>query len=133
MPKEVYLTILGGFLSALTGAGLFFLQRYKEKRDEQQDVLFKIYQLMSTPRIFGHDIEAIFENKQRLNDIRILSFLIKDKKLGSEIYLYTRPNPTIKPEVTQKKILKRLNKKMFQELIQPEPKEPNLSGDKKHD
>lgn len=76
MPKEVWLTTLGGFLSAAAGVLLFFIQRCKEKGDEQQDILFRIYQLMWNPTIVGRGMEAFDERRQMLKDVRELCFLI---------------------------------------------------------
>jgi hypothetical protein len=119
MPKEVWLTILGGFLSGGAGITLFFIQRCKEKQDEQQNILFRIYQLVIAVTVIPHQImlEAFLENRRRLKDIQALSFLVKDKELARFIWLYAGTPSQIRDEEVLGKILSRFNKKLYQETV----------------
>ena len=123
MPKEVWLTVLGGFLSGVTGVTLFFIQRWKGKRDEQREILFRIYQLMMGPRgiLEGEGRDRFFESIQRLREIKSLAFLIKNKELARDIYLYAVPPSRINAEELQRRILGRFNKKLYQELARTKP------------
>ena len=122
MPKEVWLTILGGFLSGVVGIILFFIQRWKDKRDEQQDILFRSYQLLFGPITFrGDGIDAFHVQHERRSDVRALCFLLKDKGLARDIYQYAGLPPHLSPEEMQRRILSKLDKKLYQDLAQLKP------------
>jgi hypothetical protein len=44
MSETFWATVLGAFLSAGTGAILFFIQRWVQRKDDEKNLLFKIYQ-----------------------------------------------------------------------------------------
>jgi len=92
MPAEFWYTVLGGLLSGLVGASLFFLQRAKEKTGEQEAIFLRILQLMTMPRIFPNlsDRTALHEGVQlrleQREEVKILALRISDKKLSDQIY-----------------------------------------------
>lgn len=95
MDSQTWYTVLGGLLSGLVGVGLFFLQRSKAKRDEQQNLIFRIYQIIAMPGRpeFTRDMLArvvsqltISEIEQK--EIRSFALLLKDKDLANRIFRF---------------------------------------------
>jgi hypothetical protein len=136
LPREVWQTSLGGFLSGAVGILLFFFQRWKEKADEQQDILFRIFQLVLGPEgiVEGAGEGQYYESLQRLRDLRALAFFVKDRELARAIYPYTTwAHYPCREEMLQK-ISNKLNKKLYQELAQAKPaptQSPGSESEKK--
>lgn len=100
---------------------LFFIQRYVERKDNEQNLLFQIYSMLEN-RSSIRSPEIFFENIKRHKNIKNLSFLIKDKNLRKDIFLYVRnissgdiKNPPKKEDLL-KKIRQKLNKKFVKEI-----------------
>jgi hypothetical protein len=117
---------LGALLSGLVGASLFFIQRWVQKRDDERNLLFRIYQTLRDP--LGFHERELRELEER--DIEIfrkwmelegLSLLVKDKDLRKDIYLIVRLGPGLGDiESVLKKIEKKLNKKLLTEIRKEE-------------
>jgi hypothetical protein len=119
MTSQTWLTVLGGLLSGLVGVGLFFLQRFKAGRDEQQNVLFRIYQIIAIPghpeitrdwmaRAMSH--AAIFDDEQ--NEIHALALLLKDRDLGRKIYRFN-----LRSKEEREALLKELERRLNPRLL----------------
>jgi|GEM_PF-3827163 len=128
MDTQTWYTILGGLISGLVGLGLFSLQRSKASKDEEQRVLFQIYQLMvvhayveSRKDTFATiSLADEIAESMRYGEIRSLSVRVKDVKLAAKIALY----PQMVPEEQDKlraDIAERLNKRFSEYLKKPLP------------
>jgi len=85
MPEGFWLTILGGFLAGCFGLLLFFIQRYIESKENEQKLLFQIYNLLDQPHSWGAGtdyFETIRKKRGEFTQIRSLSLLLKDRKLS---------------------------------------------------
>jgi hypothetical protein len=114
MPEQVWYTILGGFISGVVGLVLFFIQRGKQKKDEQQNYLFRIYQIIKQQSEYGYDLRDARE-KDRWNEMLSLSLLLKNKKLAIDIYRdCSSPGFSKEDSINaiMQKIAKRLNKRL---------------------
>lgn len=122
MEKQVFFMILGGFISASVGAGLFFLQRYLEKGDEQERILFQILKLMTirpVPSAGGDDFSIaaqlnIAEDAQK-QEISSLAIRIKDNELALEILSCGRMSAAKKDTLVQK-ISAKINTKLLKKI-----------------
>jgi hypothetical protein len=119
MGYQVFYTILGGFLSAAVGAGLFFLQRYLDRGDEQQRILFQIYQLITIPSVpasggdtFEISAQLNIADQARGQEIRSLATRIKDQELAAEVFSYKRWAPDFNNPLIEK-IVGRLNPELL--------------------
>jgi hypothetical protein len=124
MPEEaLYMilgTLLGGFLSAATGLFLFFVQSRKTRRDEDQNILYRIYLILKTrPGFYGRNIDGMIvstiENRNLWIEVESLSLLLSDKDFGNEIYSCISKTPPDKDEIEiiGANIQKRLNKSVL--------------------
>ena len=112
---------LGAFLSGLVGASLFFIQRWVQKRDDERNLLFRIYQALRDPLGFHEkelrelderDIE-VFRKWTELED---LSLLVKDKNLRLDIYFSVREGPGLGKEGIES-VLKKIEKKLGEKIL----------------
>ena len=85
MPEDFWITLLGGFLAGVVGLSLFFIQRCKEKKDKEQSLIFRLYQLIER-NIDTAEPGAISEKRNKWTEIKSISFLLKDADLGRETY-----------------------------------------------
>jgi len=120
--SQVLFTILGGIISAAVGAGLFFLQRFLQQGDEQEKILFKIYQLMAIVPVPGtvgdpHQIDVQIQIHELANEqeIHTLATRIKDEELAIEILSYKRWRPGGNKALMDK-IAERLNPKLVKKV-----------------
>jgi hypothetical protein len=127
MASQTWLTVLGGLLSGLVGAGLFFLQRSKAKRDEQQNLLFRIYQIIAIPgrpeitrdSVISFVSEmSIFDDEQK--EIHALALLLKDKDLSRKIYRFNLHSKDER-ETLLKELERRLNPKLLKLIDKEAP------------
>ena len=94
MCSEFLATALGGLIAGVVGLVLFFLQRCYQSRDDQRKILFKILQLIQLPVVpAGGPKETLpmlrfLGEERRSVEIDTLSFLVKDKKLSTELHGY---------------------------------------------
>ncbi len=124
MSETFWATVLGAFLSAGTGALLFFIQRCVQKRDEDQNLLFNIYQKLKRP-IGPHDGGAeglLREMRRRWAEVEGLTLLLRDKKLRKKIYLFVSEEPPhmIVGEFILLDIRRKLNKELYEEIRKEE-------------
>lgn len=124
MGSQVFYTILGGFISASVGAGLFFLQRYLERGDEQERILFQVYQLMIIPSIpasggdtFSISAQINIAEAARAQEIRSLATRIKDEELAVEVFSYNQWSIDDNEELL-KKIARLLNPELLERIGQ---------------
>jgi hypothetical protein len=135
MDYDTFLTILGGLISGLVGVGLFFLQRFKAGRDEQQNLLFQIYQIIAVPNRpeYTKDHFAMVANEMRIHstligEVRSLALLLKDKDLAGKLYRFG-------PHKAERKALleeleRRINPRLLK-LIDKEKAEAESAGAEK--
>jgi hypothetical protein len=126
LASQTWLTILGGLISGLVGVGLFFLQRFKARRDEQQNLLFQIYEIIAVPRRpeYSGDRGAMETNEMLMflngqKEIHSLALLLKDKDFSRKIYrvdLFSKAER----EALLKELEGRLNPKL-RKLLDKEP------------
>ena len=136
MASQTWLTVLGGLLSGLVVVALFFLQRFKARRDEQQNLLFRIYQIIAIPgrpeftrdsmAIFATSM-AIFETEQK--EIRSLALLLKDKGFARKIYRF---NLRVKDEreALLKELEHRFNPRLLKLIDEERAKAVNITSEK---
>ncbi len=128
MAESFWFTILGGFLAGGFGLLLFFIQKFVEKRANEQNILFQIYSMLEDRRIDGRSSEGFFENLNRYRDIENSSFLLKDKNIRKKIFLYARSmisksvDNAPEREVLLKEIRQKLNRRLAKDI------ESNLSN-----
>ncbi len=126
MPENFWITLLGGFLAGVVGLSLFFIQRYKEKKDKEQSLIFRLYQLIER-NIDTAEVGASTEMLNKWTEIKSISFLLKDADLGRETYEFAQKKKQDKKDVDPvlKKLESELNKKLIKEI------HPNISEQNK--
>lgn len=117
MPENFWVTLLGGFLAGGFGLFLFFIQRWKEKKDKEQNLIFRLYQLIER-RIDIREPGGQSELDRKWTEIKSISFLLKDTDLGREIYKLTQEGNQAGDHrnACLKKIASKLNKKLIKEI-----------------
>jgi hypothetical protein len=136
MDSETCLTILGGLISGLVGVSLFFLQRSRAGHDEQQNLLFRIYQIIAIPgrpeitrdRMITVASEMrIFNDEQK--EIHSLALLLKDRDLAAKIYRF---NLRIKDEreALLKELERRLNPRLLKLIDEEKAKTEGVASEK---
>lgn len=117
MPENFWITLLGGFLAGGFGLFLFFIQRWKEKKDKEQNLLFRLYQLIERHiDIRAPGVQSELDRKW--TRIKSISFLLKDTDLGRETYKLTQEGNQAGNHINAvlKKIASKLNKKLIKEI-----------------
>lgn len=136
MHCQTWYTILGGLLSGLVGVGLFFLQRSRAKYDEQQNLIFRIYQIITVPshpeiftdwKSWAMSHGAIFDTEQK--EIHSLALLLKDKDLGRKIYRFDLRSKEER-EALLKELERRLNPKLLKLIDEELAKAVSMTSDK---
>ena len=136
MDDQTWYTVLGGLLSGLVGVGLFFLQRFKAGRDEQQNLIFRIYQIIAIPshpeifmdwRAWAMSHGAIFETEQK--EVHSLALLLKDRKLGRKIYLFDLRSKEER-EALLKELGRRLNSRLLKLIDEELAKAVSVTSEK---
>ena len=114
MPENFWITFLGGFLAGVVGLSLFFIQRCKEKEDKEQSLIFRLYQLIERNIDIGEGPGASSEIRRKWNEIKSISFLLKDTDLAIEIHKIAQRKDQDSEDV--KAVLKKLESKLNKEL-----------------
>lgn len=128
MAESFWFTILGGFLAGGFGLLVFFIQKFIEKRANEQNILFQIYSMLVDRRIDERSPGGFFEILNKYRDIENSSFLLKDKNIRKKIFLFAHSmtsrhvDNVPKREDLLKEIRQKLNKKLAKEI------EENLSN-----
>ena len=122
LPAEFWYTALGGFLSGIVGVVLFFLQRSKAKRDEQQKIFFRILELLTMPFMFFPNLgdktsmrNEAKEHAEQRQEIRNLALRITDKKLSELIY-FSDYNKQAEKAVCIDALRARINKRLYAKI-----------------
>ena len=117
MPEDFWITLLGGFLAGVVGLSLFFIQRFKEKNDKEQNLIFRLYQLIER-NIDVAEVGAISEMRNKWTEIKSISFLLKDADLGRETYNFAQKKSQDSKDVDAvlKKLESELNKKLVKKI-----------------
>ena len=120
MPETFWVTLLGGFLAGLVGLILFFIQRWKEKEDKEQSLIFRLYQLIER-NIDTAEVGASTEMLNKWTEIKSISFLLKDADLGGETYDIAQKKRQKGKDVdaVKKKLESKLNKKLVKKIHAP--------------
>ena len=136
MDSETCLTILGGLISGLVGVGLFFLQRFKAGRDEQQNLLFRIYLIIAIPDRpeYSRDTMARFVTEMRIyetekKEIRALALLLKDKNLAGKIYRFG-PRTKEERQALLTELEHRLNPRLLKLIEEEKAKAESIVAEK---
>jgi len=117
VPENFWITLLGGFLAGVVGLSLFFIQRCKEKKDKEQSLIFRLYQLIER-NIDTAEVGAISEKRNKWTEIKSISFLLKDADLGRETYKFAQKKSQDSKDVDAvlKKLESKLNKKLVEKI-----------------
>jgi hypothetical protein len=117
MPENFCITLLGGFLAGGFGLILFFIQRWKEKQDKEQNLLFRLYQLIER-NIDNAEAGAISEKRRKWNEIKSISFLLKDTNIARKTYKFAQKKiqDSTDKDIILKEISSKLNKKLIKEI-----------------
>ena len=120
MPEDFWITLLGGFLAGVVGLSLFFIQRFKEKNDKEQNLIFRLYQLIER-NIDTAEVGASTEMRNKWTEIKSISFLLKDADLGRETYKFAQKKSQDSKDVDAvlKKLESKLNKKLVKKIHAP--------------
>ena len=129
MPENFWITLLGGFLAGGFGLFLFFIQRWKEKEDKEQNLIFRLYQLIER-NIDGAEEDAISEKRRKWTEIKSISFLLKDTDLGRETYKFAQKKSQDSKDVDAvlEKITSKLNEELVKEIQADSSKKNESSG-----
>ena len=117
MPEDFWITLLGGFLAGVVGLSLFFIQRGKEKKDKEQSLIFRLYQLIER-NIDVAEPGSMSEMRNKWTEIKSISFLLKDADLGRETYKFAQKKSQDSKDVDAvlKKLESKLNKKLVKKI-----------------
>ena len=117
MPEDFWITLLGGFLAGVVGLSLFFIQRGKEKKDKEQSLIFRLYQLIER-NIDVAEVGASSEMLNKWTEIKSISFLLKDTDLGTETYKFAQRGRQDSNDVDAvlEKLESKLNKKLKEKI-----------------
>jgi len=117
VPEDFWITLLGGFLAGVVGLSLFFIQRCKEKKDKEQSLIFRLYQLIERNIDIAEE-GAISEMRNKWTEIKSISFLLKDTDLGTETYKFAqkKSQDSKDVDVVLKKLESKLNKKLKEKI-----------------
>jgi len=113
LPEDFWITLLGGFLAGVVGLSLFFIQRWKEKKDKEQSLIFRLYQLIER-NIDTAEVGASSEMRNKWTEIKSISFLLKDTDLGRETYKFAQRQRQDSNDVDT--VLEKLESKLNKEL-----------------